>query len=103
MGSSAKLINPRLADRSGEWNNPHTIALSNNNNGGNIINGVGVNMSEFEKQRVTVISQLKGLCAHCANDVRHNCKLQKIVSEVATLSGVPLIVNNQFNGLLIHN
>jgi len=78
---SAKLINPRLADRSGEWSN----------------------MSEFEKQRVTVISQLKGLCAHCANDVRHNCRLQKIVSEVATLSGVPLIVNDRFNGLLMTN
>ena len=58
-------------------------------------------MSEFEQQKFTIISQLKGLCAHCANDVNHNCRLQTIVSEVATLTGVPLIVNARFNGLLL--
>lgn len=58
-------------------------------------------MSELEKQKTTIISQLKGLCAHCANDVRHDCKLQAIALEVAGLSGVPLIVNDRFNGLLI--
>lgn len=58
-------------------------------------------MSEFEKQKFTIISQLKGLCAHCANDVNHSCRLQSIVSEVAGLSGVPLIVNDRFNGLLL--
>ena len=58
-------------------------------------------MSEFEKRKYTIISQLKGLCAHCANEVHHNCRLQTIVSEVSTLSGVPLIVNARFNGLLI--
>jgi hypothetical protein len=57
-------------------------------------------MSEFEKQKYTIISQLKGLCAHCTNEVRHNCRLQTIVAEVAGLSGVPLIVNDRFNGLL---
>jgi uncharacterized protein YjaZ len=60
-------------------------------------------MSEFEKQKNTIISQLKGLCAHCANEVHHNCRLQTIVSEVSTLSGVPLIVNARFKGLLISN
>lgn len=60
-------------------------------------------MSEFEKQKYTVISQIKGLCAHCANEVSHNCKLQTIVSEITSLSGVPLIVNDRFNGLLIQN
>ena len=58
-------------------------------------------MSEFEKQKFTVISQLRGLCAHCANDVKHRCKLQAIAAEVANLSGVPLIVNDRFNGLLL--
>jgi hypothetical protein len=57
-------------------------------------------MSEFEKQKFTIIRQLKSLCAHCSNDVNHNCRLQAIVSEVAGLSGVPLIVNSRFNGLL---
>ncbi len=58
-------------------------------------------MSEFEKQKFTVIRQLKSLCAHCANEVNHSCRLQKIVSELNTLTGVPLIVNDRFNGLLI--
>jgi len=57
-------------------------------------------MSEFEQQKYTIISQLKGLCAHCTNEVSHNCRLQPIVTEVARLSGVPLIVNDRFNGLL---
>jgi hypothetical protein len=58
-------------------------------------------MSEFEKHKYNVISQLKSLCAHCANDVEHTCKLQKIVAEVSTISGVPLIVNDRFKGLLM--
>jgi len=58
-------------------------------------------MSEFEKQKITIISQLKSLCAHCANDIRHNCRLDSIVTQVDRLSGVPLIVNDRFNGLLL--
>jgi hypothetical protein len=58
-------------------------------------------MSEFEKQKFTVVSQIRNLCAHCANGATHNCKLQTIALEIANLSGVPLIVNDQFNGLLI--
>jgi hypothetical protein len=59
-------------------------------------------MSEFEKQKFTAIRALKGLCAHCMNGVEHNCRLQNLVSEVATLSGIPLIVNDRFKGLLIN-
>jgi hypothetical protein len=58
-------------------------------------------MSEFELQKNTVIVQLKGLCAHCVSGIQHTCKLQSIVKEVSTLSGVPLIVNDRFNGLLL--
>jgi len=54
-------------------------------------------MSEFEKQKNTIVSQIKGLCAHCANDVVHTCKLQNLAQ------GVPLIVNNRFTGLLFTN
>lgn len=62
---------------------------------------VGVNMSEFEKQKFQVLGQLRGLCAHCANEVTHSCKLQNIMHELNSLSGVPLIVNDRFNGLLL--
>lgn len=60
-------------------------------------------MSEFEKQKYTVINQLRSLCAHCINDVQHNCKLHNIVSEVSGLAGVPLIVNDRFNGIFFTN
>jgi hypothetical protein len=58
-------------------------------------------MSEFEKQKSSVVNQLRGLCAHCANDVEHTCRIQRLVTEVSTLSGVPLIVNDRFKGLLM--
>jgi len=57
-------------------------------------------MSEFEKRKLSIADQIKGLCAHCSNGVQHNCRLQSIAEEVSKLSGVPLIVNDRFNGLL---
>jgi hypothetical protein len=60
-------------------------------------------MSEFEKQKTNIASQLKGLCAHCANDVTHTCKIRSLADQVVSLSGVPLIVNDRFNGLLFTN
>ena len=58
-------------------------------------------MSEFEKQKFTVISQLRSLCAHCESGVEHSCRMQHLAAEVASLSGVPLIVNSRFSGLLM--
>ncbi len=57
-------------------------------------------MSEFEQQKNNISAQLKNLCAHCANHVNHTCRIQSIAAEVERLSGVPLIVNDRFNGLL---
>lgn len=58
-------------------------------------------MSEFEKQKVSIATQLKSLCAHCTNEISHSCKLQNLAAEIVSLSGVPLIVNDRFNGLLM--
>jgi hypothetical protein len=58
-------------------------------------------MSEFEKQKFIVTRQIKGLCAHCANGIPHKCRVQAIAEEVAKLSGVPLMVNDRFSGLLL--
>lgn len=58
-------------------------------------------MSEFELQKTAIIHQLRDLCAHCSNDIQHACKLKAIAREVADLSGVPLIVNDRFNGMLL--
>jgi hypothetical protein len=60
-------------------------------------------MSEFEKQKINITEQLRSLCAHCANGVEHTCKVAGLADAVSNLSGVPLIVNNQFNGLLFTN
>lgn len=58
-------------------------------------------MSEFEMKKNSITNQIKGLCAHCANGVPHKCRVQSIADEVAKLSGVPLMVNDRFAGLLL--
>lgn len=60
-------------------------------------------MSEFEEQKYTIVQQLQSLCAHCANQVSHDCRVKTIANEVQKLSGVPLIVNDRFNGILFVN
>ena len=57
-------------------------------------------MSEFEKQKITIVEQLQNLCAHCANRVQHDCRVKAIAHEVKKLNGIPLIVNDRFNGIL---
>jgi hypothetical protein len=58
-------------------------------------------MSEFEKRKVNITQQIKGLCAHCSNGIPHQCKVQAIAEEISNLNGVPLIVNDHFSGLLL--
>ena len=58
-------------------------------------------MSEFEKQKSNITNQIKGLCAHCSMGTPHQCRVQRIAEEVAKLSGVPLMVNDRFSGLLL--
>jgi hypothetical protein len=65
-----------------------------------ISNHKGNNMSEFEQQRNNIAQELKGLCAHCINQIEHKCKIQHLADQISGLSGVPLIVNDRFNGLL---
>ena len=60
-------------------------------------------MSEFENRKLNITAQIKGLCAHCANGVEHTCRIQGLAEQVLGLSGVPLIVNDKFNGLLFTN
>ena len=60
-------------------------------------------MSEFEKQKNEVKSKLRQLCAHCSNEAVHSCKLNSLLLEVDSLSGVPLVVNDRFKGVLFPN
>ena len=59
-------------------------------------------MSEAQKTKQNIISQLRRLCAHCstASNKRHNCPVQQLALRVQHLRGVPLVVNNQFKGML---
>lgn len=57
-------------------------------------------MSELELSKLHIIKQLRGLCAHCANRRAHRCRVQQIASQIKAIRGVPLIVNNEFRGVL---
>lgn len=57
-------------------------------------------MSELETSKINILRQLQGLCAHCANKRAHNCPVQRIALQVKAIRGVPLIVNNEFRGVL---
>lgn len=59
-------------------------------------------MSELQKQKLYIVSQLRGLCAHCSSggNRTHRCPVQEISVRVQSLRGVPLIVNSQFKGVL---
>lgn len=57
-------------------------------------------MSEFEISKKNIVSQLRNLCAHCQTGAPHSCPLQSIARQVKSISGVPLIVNSEFKGIL---
>jgi hypothetical protein len=57
-------------------------------------------MSEIEMSKQNIVSQLRGLCAHCQARVSHRCPMQSLARQVKSISGVPLIVNNEFKGML---
>lgn len=59
-------------------------------------------MSELQKQKLNILIQLKSLCAHCScgRNIPHKCPVKEISAKVESLSGVPLIVNSQFKGVL---
>jgi len=59
-------------------------------------------MNELNEIKQNIVSQLSHLCAHCASkSVReHRCPVQEISARIQSLRGVPLIVNNEFRGVL---
>jgi len=57
-------------------------------------------MSQLEKTKQNILAQLKNLCAHCASGRNHDCPVQGISARVEAIRGVPLIVNNEFRGVL---
>ena len=59
-------------------------------------------MSEAQKTKQNIISQLRRLCAHCSTSQTrsHVCPVQQIALRVQHLRDVPLVVNSQFKGML---
>jgi hypothetical protein len=59
-------------------------------------------MSELQKIKNDIVSQLSGLCAHCScgSSKEHRCPVSEISARVQSLRGVPLIVNYEFKGVL---
>ena len=59
-------------------------------------------MSEEIKLKQNIVSQLRGLCAHCTTNSsrEHSCPVQQIALRIKHLRGVPLVVNSQFKGML---
>jgi hypothetical protein len=59
-------------------------------------------MGELQQIKNQIVSQLSGLCAHCASGSsrQHRCPVREISARVQSLRGVPLIVNSQFKGVL---
>jgi hypothetical protein len=62
----------------------------------------GRNMHELEYKKHTIVNQLHRLCAHCATGSQkpHRCPVQLIAKQVAAIKGIPLIVNNEFKGVV---
>lgn len=57
-------------------------------------------MSDLELTKKEILDKLRNLCAHCASGRRHVCSVQRISLQVKAFSGVPLIVNNEFRGVI---
>ena len=59
-------------------------------------------MNEMIQIKNQITNQLRGLCAHCVtgSSQPHRCPVREISARVQSLRGVPLIVNNEFKGVL---
>ena len=57
-------------------------------------------MSDLELSKNQILRQLRKLCAHCATGREHSCPVQAIASQVKSIKGIPLIVNNEFKGVV---
>jgi hypothetical protein len=59
-------------------------------------------MSELQKKKQNILSQLRSLCAHCACSPgrEHCCPVKELSLRIEALKGVPLVVNSEFRGVL---
>jgi hypothetical protein len=57
-------------------------------------------MSPLELSKKQIVQQLQKLCAHCSAGRAHNCPIEPLTIRIQAIRGVPLIVNNEFRGVL---
>ncbi len=57
-------------------------------------------MSPLELSKKEIVQQLQKLCAHCANSRVHDCPIKPLAIRIQAIRGVPLMVNNEFKGVL---
>ncbi len=57
-------------------------------------------MSELEQTKSTIIQSIQKLCAHCVNGHAHDCPIKKISEQISSIRGIPLIVNDEFRGII---
>lgn len=59
-------------------------------------------MSQLELTKQNILSQLRKLCAHCNNgsSIPHRCAVKELAVRVQAIRGVPLMVNDEFRGVL---
>lgn len=57
-------------------------------------------MSDLELTKKEILAKLQKLCAHCAYKRKHVCNVQRISLQVKAFRGIPLIVNNEFRGVI---
>lgn len=61
----------------------------------------GVAMSEMEQIKNIIVQNMHKLCAHCMNGREHECKFMDMERQILQVSGIPLIVNDEFRGVLM--
>lgn len=52
-------------------------------------------MTQLEQTKYEATTLLKKLCARCKAGVEHTCPVLEIAREIASLKGVPVIVNDR--------
>jgi hypothetical protein len=59
-------------------------------------------MTQLESTKQNIVSELRRLCAHCQNNPQkaHRCAVREIAIRVQAIRGVPLIVDDEFRGVL---
>lgn len=58
-------------------------------------------MSEADKIKNSLLESIHMLCAHCVNgNTNHQCALKNIYEQVSRINGLPLMVNNEFRGMI---